>query len=144
MSVAYKFTSKQYFYWFPASCSTITTILKLSGHFGNMFSILLLRLHPSLFVNLKHVSFVFTACSAAPNAQNINKIMQLTFLCISLSIYYFSFYITVCSYLDALQPPPHSITAVVSGTATLTQQVGDQTVTQRPRKGQDDVTMETI
>ena len=41
--------------------------------------------------------------------------------------------------LDTLQPPPHSIPAVVARTAALAQQIGDQAVTQRARKCQDDV-----
>lgn len=67
-----------------------------------------------------------------------------SFSSLLMSFFPIVFCITVSSYLDALQPPPHSITTVISGTATLTQQVGDQTVTQCPRKGQDDVTMKTM
>lgn len=44
--------------------------------------------------------------------------------------------------LDALQPPPHGITAVESGTHSLTQQVGDQSVAQGASKRQNDVPAE--
>lgn len=46
-------------------------------------------------------------------------------------------------YLDALKPPPHCISTVVSGTATFSQQVGNQTVTQSSGKSQNDVPAET-
>lgn len=46
------------------------------------------------------------------------------------------------AYLDALKPPPNCIPTVVSGTATFSQQVGNQTVTQSSSKSQNDVTAE--
>lgn len=42
-------------------------------------------------------------------------------------------------YLDALQPPPEGVAAVVASAAALAQQVGDQPVAQRSSEGQDDV-----
>lgn len=56
-------------------------------------------------------------------------------------LYHVTFYFPASSYLNALQPPPYSIPTVESSTATLAQQVGDQTVPQCPSKGQDDVPM---
>lgn len=43
------------------------------------------------------------------------------------------------SHLDALQPPPEGVAAVVASRAALAQQVGDQSVAQRSSKSQDDV-----
>lgn len=43
------------------------------------------------------------------------------------------------SYLDALQPPPDGVAAVVASAAALAQQVGNQAVAQRSSEGQDDV-----
>lgn len=41
--------------------------------------------------------------------------------------------------LNALQPPPHCITAIKTGPNTLSQQVRDQAMSQCACKGQDDV-----
>lgn len=41
--------------------------------------------------------------------------------------------------LNALQPPPHGVPAVVSGVRPLPQEVGDEPVSQRARERQDDV-----
>lgn len=41
--------------------------------------------------------------------------------------------------LNTLQPPPHGITAVISCSYTLAEQVGDQTMPQSASEGQDDV-----
>lgn len=67
------------------------------------------------------------------------KRLQINAMLIKKETFFFGTVTSAYQYLNALQPPPHSITTVVSGTDTFSQQIGDQTMTQSPSKGQDDV-----